>query len=136
MENKLPGGVKEDPAKKVPSARDIFLLQRRTTKVGFDTPPRNQSVPARTSGPLTHPGTGPPKQPGKDLGKTTGWIHRLSLQKRGVQMVKGVTYERVDDQGLHISVNGKKQVLEVDNVISCAGQEPLRLGNGVMREGS
>lgn len=46
-------------------------------------------------------------------------------------MVKGVTYERVDDQGLHISVNGKKQVLEVDNVISCAGQEPLRLGNGV-----
>lgn len=45
MENKLPGGVKEDPAKKVPSARDIFLLQRRTTKVGFDTPPATNPFP-------------------------------------------------------------------------------------------
>ena len=77
-------------------AREIFLLQRKTTKVG------------------------------KGLGKTTGWIHRSALQRKQVQMMAGVDYVKIDDQGLHIQVNKKPQILEVDNVILCAGQEPLR----------
>jgi 2,4-dienoyl-CoA reductase (NADPH2) len=65
-------------------------------------------------------------KPGASLGKTTGWIHRATLKDHGVQMWGGVTYERVDDQGLHLSVNGKSQCLLVDQVVVCAGQEPLR----------
>ncbi len=78
------------------SAREIFLLQRKTTKVG------------------------------KGLGKTTGWIHRAFLQKKGVQMIPGVTYKQVNDKGLVIEVNGAERLLEVDSVIICAGQEPDR----------
>ena len=63
---------------------------------------------------------------GKDLGKTTGWIHRSSLAMKGIQMLANVTYQKVDDQGLHIMVNEEPQVLEVDHVVICAGQEPLR----------
>ena len=64
---------------------------------------------------------------GKNLGKTTGWIHRASLAMKQVKMIANVQYEKVDDSGLHISINGEeKQVLPVDNVIICAGQEPLR----------
>lgn len=59
-------------------------------------------------------------------GKTTGWIHRAGLQSRQVQMIPGVQYERIDDQGLHISIADKKQILNVDHVIVCAGQEPQR----------
>ena len=76
--------------------REIFLLQRKTSKVG------------------------------KHLGKTTGWIHRAFLQKKGVNMIPGVTYKEVNDRGLLIEVNGEEQLLEVDNVIICAGQEPNR----------
>ncbi|MCH2197990.1 MAG: NADPH-dependent 2,4-dienoyl-CoA reductase [Flavobacteriales bacterium] len=72
--------------------RQIYLLQRKTTKHG------------------------------KGLGKTTGWIHRASLKKSGVKMIAGVSYDKVDDQGLHITVDGKSQVLDVDSVIVCAGQ--------------
>ena len=61
-------------------------------------------------------------KPGKTLGKTTGWIHRLSLRHRGVHMMGGVSYESIDDQGLHISVDGEKQCLEVDHIVVCAGQ--------------
>ena len=77
-------------------AREIFLLQRKTTKVG------------------------------KGLGKTTGWIHRSALQKKQVQMISGVDYVKIDDQGLHIEVNNKLQILAVDNIILCAGQEPFK----------
>jgi 2,4-dienoyl-CoA reductase (NADPH2) len=77
-------------------AREVFLLQRKTTKVG------------------------------KGLGKTTGWIHRSALQKKQVKMIAGVDYVKIDDQGLHIVVNHKPQILEVDNIILCAGQEPLK----------
>ena len=63
---------------------------------------------------------------GANLGKTTGWIHRQSLQQLGVKMLSGVHYERIDDQGLHIIVNKTPRVLAVDNVIICAGQEPYR----------
>lgn len=77
-------------------ARRMHLLQRKSTKVG------------------------------DQLGKTTGWIHRTSLKVRQVAMSSGVSYDRIDDEGLHLSVNGEAQVLKVDNVVVCAGQEPLR----------
>lgn len=78
------------------SRREIFLLQRKEQKVGAG------------------------------LGKTTGWIHRTTLKNRGIKMIPAVTYHRIDDDGLHVTFNGEKQVLEVDNVVICAGQEPLR----------
>ena len=63
---------------------------------------------------------------GKNLGRTTGWIHRASLQMKRVNMLGNVTYRKVDDAGLHISVLGEERILEVDHVVICAGQEPLR----------
>jgi 2,4-dienoyl-CoA reductase (NADPH2) len=90
------GGVKGVPAEPEPLARDIWMLQRKTTK------------------------------PGKDLGKTTGWVHRLSLRTRGVKMLAGVRYKRIDNFGLHIEHYGKDKLLEVDNVVICAGQLPRR----------
>ena len=63
---------------------------------------------------------------GANLGKTTGWIHRASLLQRGVKMWSGVTYQRIDDQGLHIVRDGTEECLAVDNIIICAGQEPQR----------
>lgn len=77
-------------------AREIFLLQRKETKVGAG------------------------------LGKTSGWVHRATLQKKNVEMMKGVSYDLIDDKGLHITVDGKQQILDVDHVILCAGQEPFR----------
>jgi 2,4-dienoyl-CoA reductase (NADPH2) len=65
-------------------------------------------------------------RPGARLNKTTGWVHRASLKAKRVTMLGGVTYERFDDEGLHITVDGQPQVLPVDNVIICAGQEPKR----------
>ena len=79
-----------------PSTKEIYLLQRKTSKVGGG------------------------------LGKTTGWIHRATLQKNNVKMLAGVSYKSIDDQGLHIEIDGKAQILAVDNVIVCAGQEPNR----------
>ncbi len=64
-----------------------------------------------------------PASVGSSLGKTTGWIHRTGLKHRDVKMIAGASYDRIDDQGLHITVNDKQMVLEVDNVIICAGQE-------------
>ncbi|MET3116002.1 2,4-dienoyl-CoA reductase (NADPH2) [Undibacterium sp. GrIS 1.8] len=75
--------------------RQIYLLQRKASKVGAG------------------------------LGKTSGWVHRATLQRNGVEMLAGVEYLKIDDQGLHITVNGQARVLEVDNVILCAGQESL-----------
>ncbi|MGB0930533.1 MAG: FAD-dependent oxidoreductase [Chitinophagales bacterium] len=63
---------------------------------------------------------------GKNLGKTTGWIHRASLNMKRVNMLSNVVYHKVDDAGLHISIFDESQILEVDNVVICAGQEPLR----------
>ncbi|MEM7036636.1 MAG: NADPH-dependent 2,4-dienoyl-CoA reductase, partial [Bacteroidota bacterium] len=79
-----------------PSPRQIYLLQRTDGKLG-----------AR-------------------LGKTTGWIHRASLRKKRVEMIGGVQYDRISDRGLHILVDGKPDVLEVDNIVVCAGQVVLR----------
>ncbi len=63
---------------------------------------------------------------GKGPGKTTGWIHRRTLQKRGVHLWGGVSYQRIDEQGLHIERNGKSELLAVDNIVICAGQESVR----------
>ena len=77
------------------SPREVFLLQRKKNK------------------------------PGAGLAKTTGWIHRTSLSKRGVRMIPSCEYHKIDDQGLHLSIDGKPQVLDVDHVITCTGQESL-----------
>ncbi len=76
--------------------REIYLLQRKTTKVG------------------------------KGLGKTSGWVHRANMVNHQVQMLAGVTYKKITDEGLLIEINGEEKLLEVDNIIICAGQEPNR----------
>lgn len=63
---------------------------------------------------------------GKNLGKTTGWIHRSSLKMKDVKMIGNVEYQKIDDMGLHIRVNDEQRLLPVDNVVICAGQEPHR----------
>jgi 2,4-dienoyl-CoA reductase (NADPH2) len=63
---------------------------------------------------------------GSTLGKSTGWAIRAGLQLKGVEMIGGVQYRRIDDAGLHVTVDGEERVLEVDNVVVCAGQESLR----------
>jgi 2,4-dienoyl-CoA reductase (NADPH2) len=79
-----------------PSPREVWLLQRKATKLG------------------------------DGLAKTTGWARRLLLQKRGVHMQGGVEYLKIDDAGLHIAVEGKERVLDVNTVVICAGQDPCR----------
>ena len=90
------GGIEGVQAEVTESPREIYLLQRKKSKVGAK------------------------------LGKTTGWIHRTGLNNKGVNMIPACSYEKIDDQGIHIDVAGEKKVLDVDNVILCAGQEPLR----------
>jgi len=90
------GGLSPDGPQAEPAARQVILLQRKTSKVGAN------------------------------LGKTTGWIHRASLLQRGVKMWSGVAYERINNEGLHITRDGASECLAVDNVIICAGQEPQR----------
>ena len=63
---------------------------------------------------------------GRNLGRTTGWTHRLSLQRRGVKMVGGVDYLKIDDAGLHTTVNGEPKLFDVDTIIVCAGQTSMR----------
>ena len=76
---------------------------------------------------------------GRNLGKTTGWVHRASLRAKGVQQLSGVNYERIDDGGLHISFGSDRadpQLLEVENVVICAGQESVRdLEDGLRERG-
>jgi 2,4-dienoyl-CoA reductase (NADPH2) len=79
-----------------PSPREVWLLQRKATKLG------------------------------EGLAKTTGWARRLLLQKRGVHMLGGVEYLKIDDAGLHLRVNGEERLLPVDSVVLCAGQESER----------
>ncbi|MGW3634531.1 oxidoreductase [Streptomyces sp. NPDC005122] len=87
---------------------------------GLGTPER--SAPPRTVHLLQRKAT----KVGAGLGKTTGWIHRTELKHRGVTMVPGVQYDRIDDAGLHVTVDGAGQVLEVDTIVLCTGQEPRR----------
>jgi 2,4-dienoyl-CoA reductase (NADPH2) len=64
-------------------------------------------------------------RPGAGLGKTSGWVHRASLARNGVVMMAGVQYDLIDDAGLHVTVGGEPRLIEVDNVVICAGQESL-----------
>jgi 2,4-dienoyl-CoA reductase (NADPH2) len=90
------GGVEGHQPEFAAPAREVFLLQRKTSK------------------------------PGAGLGKTTGWIHRTSLKQYGVKMLSGVSYDLIDDQGLHVTIDGQTKCLAVDNIIICAGQLPRR----------
>ena len=65
-------------------------------------------------------------KPGDKLGKTTGSIHRAALKARGVAAAGGAVYRRIDDEGLHVTIGGEDKVIPADNVVICAGQEPLR----------
>lgn len=76
--------------------RQVHLVQRKTSKVGAG------------------------------LGKTTGWIHRTELRHRGVTMIAGASYDRIDDAGLHVTLDGEPTLIPVDTVVLCAGQEPER----------
>lgn len=82
----------------LPPAREIYLLQRKKSALG------------------------------KNLGKTSGWVHRAVLRNKQVNMISGASYDQIDDQGLHITINDRdKRILPVDNVVICAGQDPFRL---------
>jgi 2,4-dienoyl-CoA reductase (NADPH2) len=76
---------------------------------------------------------------GRGLGKTSGWVHRASVKAKGVIQLSGVNYERIDDDGVHVSFgpdHARAEVLTVDNVVICAGQEPVRdLEDGLRRNG-
>jgi 2,4-dienoyl-CoA reductase (NADPH2) len=61
---------------------------------------------------------------GATLGPSTGWIHRIALSRAGVEMIAGVAYRRIDDAGLHITVDGKARCIPADTIVVCAGQEP------------
>jgi 2,4-dienoyl-CoA reductase (NADPH2) len=90
--NEARGGIEGIVAHPHPSPREVFLLQRKESKMGGG------------------------------LGKTTGWIHRSSLKMKKVIMINGASYDKIDEKGLHITVKEKTQLLEVDNIILCAGQ--------------
>ncbi|WP_347463774.1 FAD-dependent oxidoreductase [Acinetobacter thermotolerans] len=84
------------PAKIEPPVREIYLLQRKTTPLGAG------------------------------LGKTTGWVHRAQLKKHGVRMLRGVQYKAITDEGLWVEVDGHDQLLRVDTIVVCAGQESVK----------
>ncbi|MEP2989230.1 MAG: NADPH-dependent 2,4-dienoyl-CoA reductase [Parasphingorhabdus sp.] len=96
FENHPRGGVTGVEPKVVKSDRDITLLQRKDSRVGAG------------------------------LGKTTGWTHRLTLTRRGVGMMNGIEYVKIDDDGLHVLQGGQPELVEADTIIICAGQDPLR----------
>ncbi|MBJ7402071.1 MAG: FAD-dependent oxidoreductase [Bradyrhizobium sp.] len=91
-----PGALKADPQAPVDGTRKVVMLQRKTTK------------------------------PGDGLGVSTGWILRNALRKYGVEMLGGVSYERINDEGLHIKIAGRRQVIAADTIVLCTGQESER----------
>ncbi len=92
-----------------PSSREVYLLQRKDSGIG------------------------------RGLGKTTGWVHRAALKAKGVQQLTGVNYERIDDDGLHLTFGEERsgaRVLDVDTIVVCAGQESVDvLSHGLRAEG-
>ena len=96
FENHPRGGVTGVEPQVARADREVYLIQRKSTPVG------------------------------RGLGKTTGWTHRTMLGRRGVNMINGVDYRLIDDDGLHLMIEDKPVSLDVDTVIICAGQEPLR----------
>lgn len=119
-----------------------FLVEDHSPTMDLDAWKREWGVgdPAQTRGGLIKPEVSAParqvtllqrkaSQPGKGLGKTTGWIHRAALKKKKVEMLAGVNYEGIDAKGLHISFGEKHenpQLIECDTIVLCTGQEPLR----------
>jgi 2,4-dienoyl-CoA reductase (NADPH2) len=97
FENHPRGGVTGVEPEVARADREVWLMQRKDTPVG------------------------------RGLGKTTGWTHRLTLSRRGVNMLNAVEYVRIDDEGLHLLVANQPKTLAVDTVIVCAGQEPLQV---------
>ena len=103
---RMPGGLMQKRPQFLSSDRRVHLLQRKTGKMG------------------------------ESLGKTTGWIQRLTLKQRNVTMINAVTYRKIDDDGLHITLKGKPQIIKVDTIVICAGQEPKReLKEGLEKAG-
>ncbi len=96
FENHPRGGVTGVEPVVEAADRTVYLMQRKTTSMG------------------------------RSLGLTTGWTHRITLKRRGVNMIRGIEYQKIDDEGLHAVIDGKSRVFDVDTVIVCAGQEPLR----------
>ena len=90
------GGLAPEGPRPHPPAREVTLLQRKA------------------------------ERPGKRLGKTTGWIHRAGLAMRGVRMLGGVSYEQIDERGLHVVRDGRAELIEADTVVLCTGQESER----------
>ena len=90
------GGIAGIAKKSESSSREIYLLQRKASKVGAG------------------------------LGKTTGWIHRADLIMKGVKMMNNCEYKKIDDEGLHLNVDSKPKLLEVDHIVVCAGQDSRR----------
>ncbi len=90
------GGLKPEGPQPSKTPREIYLLQRKGSKVGAG------------------------------LGRTTGWIHRAQLRQKEVTMLNAVAYERIDDHGLHIMRRDQRRIMDVDNVVICAGQDPNR----------
>ena len=86
------GGLAGDPLADMPAKRKVVMLQRKTSK------------------------------PGEGLGVSTGWILRNALRKHGVEMLAGVTYQRIDDEGLHVTSNGETRVITADTIVLCTGQ--------------
>jgi len=95
-ENEVRGGVVGIKANTLKPVREITLLQRKTTRLGAG------------------------------LGKTTGWIHRASLKTKKIAMVSGAQYNKIDDEGLHYTLDSESHVLAVDTIVLCTGQVPLR----------
>jgi 2,4-dienoyl-CoA reductase (NADPH2) len=93
---KARSGIEGVKAEVHPSPREIFMFKRSKGKFGGN------------------------------LGKTTGWIHRSTLKKKNVQFIGEVSYTKIDDRGLHYTQNEEAKILEVDNIIICAGQTPLK----------
>ena len=89
------GGIDGIAPRPTPPAREVYLLQRR------------------------------PGKPGAGLGRTTGWIHRAALRMKRVEMIGGVRYDRIDDAGLHVTLDGEPRLLAMDDIVLCTGQEPL-----------
>ncbi len=90
--NEARGGIEGITPEVNPSPREVVLMQRKDSKIGAG------------------------------LGKTTGWIHRISLKNKSVKMINGVQYDKIDDNGLHITRKGNSEVMDVDTIILCAGQ--------------
>jgi len=106
FENHPRGGVTGVEPVVAKSKREVTMIQRKDSKVGAG------------------------------LGKTTGWTHRLSLTRRGINMINAANYDRIDDEGLHITVNNNPILIEADTIIVCAGQDPKRdLYEVLMAEG-